>query len=316
MALEFIDASRVAQLLPMADCIGVMREAMIATSAGVVDVPLRQSLTIGDGKSMLFMPGSAKGLGFYGSKLITLHADNPAKGLPSIQGFIALFDYNTGEPRAIIDGASVTGLRTAAASGLATDLLARRDATTLGIYGSGLQATTHIDAVAAVRPINDILVWGRDHCAAESFASSESVRTGLPVRAVSDPEHVASCDIICTVTGSPTPILRGDWVARGTHINLVGSHSLDTREADTALIQKARVYVDSMRSTIAEGGNIMIPIDEGAIDAMHIVGEIGQAAAGDIPCRTDGTQITVYSSLGITSQDLYAAAHIFCHSRQ
>ncbi len=316
MALEFIDASRVARLLPMTDCIGVMREAMIATSAGTVDVPLRQSLAIGDGQSMLIMPGAAKELGYYGSKLITLHADNPAKGLPSIQGFIALFDFDTGEPRAIIDGASVTGLRTAAASGLATDLLSRRDATTLGIYGIGLQAKTHIDAVAAVRPISNILVWGRNHGAAKNFAQLESVRTGLPVRAVSDPEDVASCDILCTVTGSPTPVLRGNWVAPGTHVNLVGSHSLDTREADTVLIKKAKVYVDSMRSTIAEGGNIMIPISEGAIDETHIVGEIGQAAAGDIPCRTDGSQITVYSSLGVTSQDLYAAAHIYGRLRK
>ena len=316
MILDFIDASRVAQLLPMADCIGVMREAMIATSAGTVDAPLRQHITVGNGQSMLFMPGSAQELGYYGSKLITLHPDNPAKGLPSIQGFIALFDYDTGEPRAIIDGASVTGLRTAAASGLATDLLSRHDATTLGIYGTGLQAQTHIDAVTAVRPIDDILVWGRNHAAAKNFAQRESVRTGLPVRAVSDPEAVASCDVLCTVTGSPTPVLRGLWVGPGTHVNLVGSHTLDTREADTALIQRAKVYVDSIRSTIAEGGNIMIPISEGAIDETHIVGEIGQAAAGDIPCRTDGAEVTVYSSLGITSQDLYAAVHIYRRWRQ
>ncbi|WP_439102360.1 ornithine cyclodeaminase family protein [Congregibacter sp.] len=311
MALTLIDASQVEELLPMADCIQVMRDAMMATSVGRLEIPPRQSIPVGDGHAMLFMPGSAKELGFYGTKLITLHSDNPSKGKPAIQGLITLFDYDTGEPVAIIDGTSVTGLRTAAASGLATDLLARESSTSLGIYGCGLQARTHIDAVCAVRPIEKILVWGRNGANTEAFVEKEAARTGLAIHAVSDPVQAAACDILCTVTGSADPILFGDWVAPGTHINLVGSHSLNTREADSTLIQRSQLYIDSMESTRNEGGNIMTPISEGVIDEGHIIGEIGQLAAGDITGRTDDHQVTVYSSLGVTSQDLFAAVSVY-----
>jgi len=311
MALTLIDADQVARLLPMANCIQAVREAMVATSLGKVAYPLRSSIPVGDGQSMLFMPGSSKELGFYGAKLITLHKDNTARGLPSIQGLICLFDYDTGEPLAIVDGACVTGLRTAAASGLATDLLARRDARSLGIYGCGVQATRHIDAITAVRSVQEVVIWARNPVSADNFARKESERTGLPVRAVSYPAEAGACDILCTVTASPEPILLGEWVGPGTHINLVGSHSLSTREADSELIRKSRVYVDSLQSTAAEGGNIMIPVGEGLINETHIIGEIGLAANGDIPLRENREQITVYSSLGITSQDLFTAVSVY-----
>ncbi|EAQ97247.2 ornithine cyclodeaminase family protein [Congregibacter litoralis] len=311
MALTLIDAAQVAEILPMADCIEVMRDAMMATSAGTVEVPPRQAIPVGDGHTMLFMPGSAKELGYYGTKVITLHSDNPSKGKPAIQGSITIFDYDTGEPVAIIDGSSVTGLRTAAASGLATDCLARKSSASLGIFGCGLQAGTHIDAIRAVRPIEKVLVWGRNLESAEVFAKKETARTGLEVQAVSDPSDAAACDVLCTVTGSAEPILFGDCVTPGTHINLVGSHSLNTREADTRLIQRSRLYVDAMQSTRNEGGNIMIPLGEGAIDEGHILGEIGELAAGSISGRTDDDQVTVYSSLGMTSQDLFAAVSIY-----
>ena len=311
MAFIHIDANQVMELLSVKGCIQAVREAMIAFSQDNVQVPLRSSIPIEQGKSLLFMPGACKELGFYGVKLISLHSGNARRGLPSIQGVIVLFDYETGEPKAMIDGASITGLRTAAASALATQLLARPEAKTLGIYGAGLQAETHIDAIAAVRTIESVLIWARKHDAAIAFADRQSKRTGLSVRAVSDPVAVAGSDIICTVTAAAEPVLRGEWVKPGTHINLVGSHSLSAREADSELIVRSKVYVDSLTSTTAEAGDIMIPVREGIIDMAHILGEIGQVASGEIAGRLDDAQITLYKSLGITAQDLFAAAFVY-----
>jgi ornithine cyclodeaminase len=306
-----IDATKVQNLLPVKDCIQAVREAMIAFSQDNVQVPLRSSIPIEEGKTLLFMPGACKELGFYGVKLISLHADNARKGLPTIQGVIILFDHETGEPKAMIEGSSVTGLRTAAASALATELLARPEAKTLGIFGAGLQAETHIDAIAAVRPIENVLIWARKYDAAVAFADQQSKRTGLSIKAVADPADAAACDIICTVTAASEPVLKSEWVKPGTHINLVGSHSLSAREADTALIVNSRLYVDSLASTTAEAGDIMIPVQEGAINMDHIVGEIGQVASGDLAGRLDDKQITLYNSLGITAQDLFSAASIY-----
>ena len=311
MSLVQIDAAQVQELLPAKDCIQTVREAMIAFSQDNVQVPLRSSIPLEYGKSLLVMPGASKELGFYGVKLISLHADKAQKGLPTIQGAIILFDYETGEPKAMIEGSSVTGLRTAAASALATQLLARPEAKTLGIFGAGLQAETHIDAIAAVRPIESVFIWARNHAAAVAFADQQSKRTGLSVRAVADPAKAAETDIICTVTAASEPILKWEWVKPGTHVNLVGSHSLSAREADTDLIVNARLYVDSLASTAAEAGDIMTPVQEGAIEMDHIVGEIGQVASGDLPGRLNETQITLYKSLGITAQDLFSAVFIY-----
>jgi ornithine cyclodeaminase len=311
MSLIQIDAVQVQQLLPAKDCLQAVREAMIAFSQDNVQVPLRSSIPIEYDKSLLIMPGACRDLGFYGVKLISLHADNARKRLPTIQGAIILFDYETGEPKAMIEGSSVTGLRTAAASALATQLLARPESRTLGILGAGLQAETHIDAIAAVRPIESVLIWARNHDAAVAFADKQSKRTGMSVRAVSDPAKAADTDIICTVTAASEPILKWEWVKPGTHINLVGSHSLSAREADTDLIVNSRLYVDSLASTIAEAGDIMTPVQEGAIDMDHIVGEIGHVASGDLAGRLNDQQITLYKSLGITAQDLFCAVFTY-----
>lgn len=311
MSVIEIDASQVRRLLPAVDCIEAVQDAMIAFSKNEIQVPLRSSIPIEEGKAMLVMPGVCNALGFYGVKLISLHGGNAAKGLPTIQGLIVLFDSETGEPKAMVEGSEVTGRRTAAASALATRLLARPEANTLGIFGAGLQAETHIDAIAAVRPVERVLVWARNYDSAVVFADRQSKRTGLSVQAVADPAEAAASDIICTVTAASEPVLKGAWVRPGTHINLVGSHSLTAREADTSLIVDARLYVDSLDSTRAEAGDIMIPIQEGAIGMEHVVGEIGKVASGDLTGRRNAQEVTVYNSLGITAQDLFAAALVY-----
>ena len=312
MPLTIVNAAGVRKLLPMNECIDVMEPAMIAASTGAISMPPRLVARLIDESGLLvLMPGSSTELAAFGAKVINLIPGNPAKGLPAIQGFIALFDHATGAPLALIDGAEVTAIRTAAASGLATRLLARRDAHTCGIFGNGVQAVTHIDAMRAVRAVDEIVVWGRNPDNSKSFAREQAKRTGIKVRATADPADAGACDLVCTVTTSPEPILAGEWVKPGAHVNLVGAHSLNAREADTALIIKSSVYVDLMESTRNEGGDIMIPVDEGAIDETHIIGELGELLEGKIPGRQDDRQVTLYQSHGINAQDLFAAKDIY-----
>ena len=316
MSLTIINAAAVRKLLPMDECIDAMEPAMIAATTGAISMPPRLvAPLIDESGTLVLMPGSSTELAAFGAKVINLIPDNPTRGLPAIQGFIALFDHASGTPVAIIDGAEVTGIRTAAASGLATRLLARADAHTCGIFGNGVQAVTHIDAMRAVRPVDEIVVWGRNPDKVQAFAREQAQRTGISVKATADPAEAGACDLVCTTTTSPDPVLAGEWVKPGAHVNLVGAHSLTTRECDTGLVVKSSVYVDLMESVRDEGGDIMIPVQEGAIDESHIIGELGELLQGKIPGRLDEEQVTLYQSHGINAQDMYAAQHIHAKAR-
>jgi alanine dehydrogenase len=190
-------------------------------------------------------------------------------------------------------------------------LLARPDARSCGIFGTGVQAATHLEAMCAVRPVERIHVWGRNFDKAVAWAQQQAELTGRPVTPSQDPAEVASCDLVCTVTAAREPILEGAWVRPGTHVNLVGSHTLTTREADSALIARSKVYVDLMESVRNEAGDLMIPIQEGAIRLDQIRGEIGRVVNGELAGRTGFDEITLYKSLGIAAQDLYAAWHVY-----
>jgi alanine dehydrogenase len=316
MALTIINSEQVQQYLPMSECITVMAQAMKASSERTVAIPPRSFSALTDNSGMLgIMPGFSAELGSYGAKMISLHPGNSERGLPTIQGFVALFDHASGAPVAIVEGVQLTGIRTAAASGLATRLLARPDASRCGIFGTGLQAATHIDAMCAVRPVTQILVWGRDPDKAKGFADEQCARTGLDIRAVIQPEEAAACDIICTVSASPKPVLMGEWVNPGTHVNLVGAHTLQTREADTSLMLRSAIYTDLIESVRRESGDIMIPVAEGVLRESDIVGEIGQLLLEKVDGRENDEQITLYKSLGIVSQDLYAARYVYERAR-
>ena len=278
-------------------------------------MPLRLFSPLADGSGSLgVMPGSALDPPFFGAKVISLRFDNPAKGLPAVQGHVSLFDHETGRPVALIEGASVTAIRTAAASGLATRELAREDARSHGIFGTGVQAVTHIDAIACARDIERVVVWGRDAEKTLRFAAVQSDRTRMAVTATEDPAAAAACDVVSTVTAATEPVLKGEWLRAGTHLNLVGVHTPQAREVDSNAIRRSRVYVDLMESAMNEAGDLLIPIGDGAIDKSHILGEIGQVLAGEVPGRTDAADITLYKSLGIVAQDLFAAAHIYARA--
>lgn len=313
--MRIINRQEVERLLPMAACIDAVAEAMRAASGGAVSMPPRLFTPLADDSGSLgLMPGSTLEPPVFGAKVISLRFDNPSKGLPTVQGYVSLFDHDSGRPVALIEGASITAIRTAAASGLATRELARRDARTHGIFGTGVQAVTHIDAIASVRDIDRVVVWGRDAVKARRFAAMQAERAQLDVRATGDPAEAAGCDVVSTVTAATEPVLMGQWLQPGCHLNLVGVHTPDAREADTRAIERSRVYVDLMESAMNEAGDLLIPIGEGAIDAQHIVGEIGQVLAGDVPGRRGDAEITLYKSLGIVAQDLFTAARVYARA--
>jgi ornithine cyclodeaminase len=309
MSLTILDAAAVRRLLPMADCIEAMRQAMLAVSRGQVAIPPRIIAPLPDGSGhFAAMPGSTESPAMDGAKLLTLLPANPAAGRPAIQGVVLLFDHATGAPQALLNGAEITALRTAAASGLATQLLARNDARSHGVLGTGVQAGVHIDAIRAVRPgITAVRVWGRDADRTKLFALRQSERTGLDVQAVADAAEACACDVVSAVTGATHPVLQGARLMPGAHVNLVGAHQATHREADSLAITRAAIYVDLMESALREAGDLLIPMGEGAFAREGIVGEIGEVAAGTVPGRTGDTQITLYKSLGVVAQDLYAA---------
>jgi len=315
MSLLIIRAAEIRDLLPMTECIEVMDQAMRAFSRGAVNMPSRIIAPLEAGGYFILMPGEMKEGPVYGAKIVGLHPGNPARGRPAVQGFVTLFDSTSGAPVALVDGAEITAIRTAAVSALATRELARKNASSHGIFGNGVQAASHLESIGLVRDIEKVRVWGRDFERARRFAREYSTHTGFTISAARDPADAAACDIVSLVTNSPEPVLRGEWLQAGAHLNLVGAHEPHDREADSDAVSQSGIYVDSRQGALSEAGDILIPISEGRITEQDIVGEIGNVLLKIAPGRRDEQQITLYKSLGIVAQDLFAAMHVFRNAR-
>jgi len=317
MSLLIIRSAEIRKLLPMSECIEVMDRAMRAFSAGTVNAPSRIIAELGnDAGYFILMPGELQDPAIYGAKVVGLHPGNPAQGRPAVQGFVTLFDHATGSPVALVDGAEITAVRTAAASALATRELARENASSHGILGTGVQAASHLESINCVRNIEKVLVWGRDAQKARQFAQEQTESSGITVTAVQDPARAAACDVISVVTNSPEPVLHGAWLQDGAHLNLVGAHEPHDREADSDAVAESTVYVDSRQGALREAGDILIPITEGRISKQHINGEIGEVLLESVSGRQNQQQITLYKSLGIVAQDLFAADHVLRSARK
>lgn len=311
MPLLIINAAEVRELLTTGECIEVMAHAMRAYSGGTVTSPSRIIAALDSGKDFfILMPGELHSPPVYGAKIVSLHPANPDQGRPAVQGFVTLFDHETGEPTALVDGAAITSVRTAAASALATRELARVDAASHGILGTGVQAASHLRSINRVRNIERVLIWGRNGEKARHLAGQFTESTGISSRAVEDPAQVAGCDVVSVVTNSPDPVLLGRWLRQGAHVNLVGAHEAEHREADSEAVVNAAVYVDSRHGALREAGDILIPISEGKMTENDIAGEIGEVLLGTAPGRQSDREITLYKSLGIVAQDLFAAQHV------
>jgi ornithine cyclodeaminase len=299
-------------VLSMDDLITVMESAFDRFSAGSVGQPLRTVVNVASrhaffGVMPAFIDGTPPSLG---AKLVSVYHSNPAQGLPSHLATIVLFDPDTGALSAVIDGRFITEARTAAASAAATKHLARPDARVLAVFGSGVQARSHIDALVRVRPIEEVRICGRDpgHIDALIAELSPRVRARL-VRVEAARDAALGADVIALVTASREPVLFRAWVTDGTHICAVGACRPDQREMDTSLVKDGRVFVDSRVGALAEAGDIVIPIKEGAIDASHIAGEIGDVCGGRMPGRRSRLEITIFKSLGMAVEDV-AAGHL------
>ncbi len=307
--IPFIDAPTVRRLLEMSTCIDLMADTQAAISRGEIKLQLRSFIPIADGKGGLgLMPGEIPSA--FGAKLISLFPGNPQRELPVIQGCILLFDPPTGTPAALVEGSSITAIRTAAASGAATRALARDDASVLALLGYGVQAETHLEAMCCVRPIREVRVWGPSLEKARRFASDHS-GDGLDVTAVETAcEAVTGADIVCAVSAAKEPILEGRWLSGGCHLNLVGSHAPTTREADGETMARARVFTEITSFAMQEAGDILLAIKEGLLLEDNLCGEIGAVIDGSIEGRRNEDEITLYENLGNVAQDLAAAHYV------
>jgi ornithine cyclodeaminase/alanine dehydrogenase-like protein (mu-crystallin family) len=303
--MRLIDRAEVAKRLTMPRAIEIVRAAMIALSNGETRQPLREIIPLGDGALFGIMPGAMGPGRTFGAKLLSTFSGNTAAGMQSHQGVVLLFDPHNGLPVAAVHAGEVTAIRTAAASAVATDALARPDARRLTILGSGEQAATHARAIALVRPLADIRIWGRNRAKAGALAAALADEHELAVVACADvATAVTGADIICTVSGADEPILTAAMVAPGTHVNVVGSSHAGPREIDDALVVRARFIADYRPGVLAQGAEFLHARDAGLVDEAHVIGEIGDVLAGRLVGRRDPAEVTIYKSLGHVVQDL------------
>ena len=311
MKIVLYDAAQVDALLDYPGCIDAMRRAMIALSSGERPQPLRQIFTVGKNEMFGTMPGELAALSTFGAKLVSVFGDPDRPGRSRHQGVVVAYDGATGAVSCIADAEPVTKIRTACATAAATDALACADAEVLAVFGSGVQAESHLRALSLVRSFREILLWGRSAERTRELAEQMSKELDQSITAVQDGQEAAArADVICTVTSSAKPVLLGEWVKPGTHVNLVGSSYLGPVEVDTALVAKARYVADYRPGVLAQAAELAIARDAGVIDDTHVIGEIGEIFAGRIRGRENDSQITIYKSLGHVVQDLAAAAYL------
>ena len=311
MPVRILTGHDVERLLPMEACIAAMEDVLSSLARGQAVQPLRSVLRLPDGKGAFgVMPGQVSKPNAFGIKVITVFPGNEGTKYDSHQGAVLLFEPEHGTIVAVMDAASVTGIRTAAVSAVATRLLAKDDAGDLAILGSGVQARSHLEAMRAVRTIKRVRVWSRNEANARSFAEWAGQRFGTTAEVLPTArEAVAGADIVCTTTSSKVPILAGEWLSPGAHINVVGSSLPAAREVDAEAVKRSRLFTDRMESALNEAGDFLLARKEGVVDDSHILGEIGELLIGTKAGRTSGSDITMFKSLGLAVEDV-ASAHV------
>lgn len=299
------------------DCIAVLRDAMVSVSRREAELPLRRYLNIpGTQGKFTLMPGYTKVPRTFGVKIVSKFPRAPDSPHSSHVGAVMVFEPEEGIPLAMLDGAELTAIRTASASALATDALARTDATSLGIVGCGEEAWHHALAVSEVRGIDTINVWGRKIERAQQLAQRLQGHVSATILATDDLQTMAAAsDIVCTVTSATKPILQGAWLQPGVHVNLVGAAVATSAEADAKVVTRSRFYTDYRPSAMDQAGELLDAIGQGLVTEEHIVGEIGEVLAGKVSARRDADEITVYKSLGVAAQDFAAGLAAFEYAK-
>jgi ornithine cyclodeaminase/alanine dehydrogenase-like protein (mu-crystallin family) len=298
--IRTIDAGELRRLVPMTSAIDALEAAFRADDPSLA-APLRSSLATPSGTLVLMPAAATRGVGV---KLVTLSEFNPQRGLPFLHALYVLFDGDSQRPEAVIDGTELTALRTAAVSGLATRHLARPDTRCLVVFGAGVQATAHLESMAAVRPIQEVVVVSRSPGPAEALAQRA---TAMGLRgAVGDPGAVADADLVCTCTTSAVPVFDGRLLAPGAHVNAVGAYLPNDREVDSEAVGRAKVVVETREVAMAEAGDLLIPIAEGAIGADHIRADLAELVRG-AEVRTANDDVSMFESVGMAFEDLVVA---------
>ncbi len=309
MHMLALSAEDVRALLPMSRCIDLMADALSALARGDATVPLRTLLWLPDRSGLLgMMPAHYGPANVMGIKVVSVMPGNHGTPYDAHQGSVLLFETQHGRPLALADAGEITAIRTAAVSGVATRLLARADAGDLAILGSGTQARTHLEAMLAVRPCDRVRVWSRNAEHAESFARRESAHHGIAIEVCPDARRaVADASLVCTTTSAREPILSGDWLAPGAHVNAVGSTVRTARELDAAALRRSRLFVDRRDSVLAECGDFLLARAEGAVTDDDIVAELGDVLSDAARGRRQPDEITLFESLGLGVEDVAAA---------
>ncbi len=313
-----LDQQAVTDLLPMRECIDLMMSTLSALARGETILPLRTVVLIPDtNDAFAVMPAYIASPKTMGAKIITVYPGNHGTQYDSHQGAVLLFDPSNGSLAALLDATSVTTIRTAAVSAVATWLLARQSASSLAIVGAGVQAHAHLEAMCAVRPITSLRVWSRTPANAERLIDVARTKFKLDASfAPSCADAVRDADVVCTTTSAREPVLFGEWLTPGTHINAIGASQRSARELDTQCVVRSRLYVDRRESALKEPGDTLVPLEEGAITPDHIVAEIGELAIGRGEGRRDEREITLFKSLGLAIEDIAAASYVYDAARR
>jgi ornithine cyclodeaminase len=317
-----LTADDVQKALPMAQCIEAMKRAYAALSDGRAEAPLRARLSIPPYEATgLFMPAFVQDEqgDSLAVKIVTLYPHNSELHLPFIHALVIAFDPESGRPEAIIEGSSLTAIRTGAASGAATDILARKDSHVVALIGAGVQGRRQIEAVCTVRQIKTAWIYDIIPERVKNFINELAGKGPIPVdlrAATSSKEAITQADIICTATTSKTPVFNDQNLIPGTHINGVGSYSPDMQEIPSETVCRAMVIVDSRSASLAESGDLIHPIQRGLITETHIHADLGEIILARKPGRTNKDQITFFKSVGLAVQDAVAVTLAIQNARR
>lgn len=300
--------------LTMDDTLEAVERAFREHGQGSTNMPLRSGIRLVNANGItLFMPAYVQTMGAIGIKVVSVYPDNPSNySLPTTLGVVLLTDPKNGELLAIMDGTFLTAMRTGAAGGIAVKYLAKKDAKEVGIVGTGVQGRTQIIAATRVRRVEMVKAYDVAHERCELFCRQVSKELGIQMAPVDSVEKaVRGSDIVITTSTSKTPILNGDWLGEGAHVNAIGSHTPDTRELDVTSIKRAKLIVDSREAALKEAGDIIIPISQGLITPAQIHAELGEILTNKKAGRTSDSEITIFKSLGLAIQDVSTASKVY-----
>ena len=318
MKVLILDRAQIRELLPMAACIELMSDALSALARDEVHQPLRTIIRPPNARGLLGLMSAYRGgdQGAFGLKAICVFPENPLQGKDAHQGAVMLFSRETGELVALMNASEITAIRTAAVSGVATRLLAREDANELAIIGAGVQARTHLAALACVRSLKRVRVAARNVEHAQRLVDEMQPNVRFSIEAVpTNEEAVRGADVVVTATSSLEPVLKREWISPGAHINAIGTHSPNSREIDSATMAAARIFVDRRESALNESGDYLLAAKEGVIGPDNIAGEIGELLIGTKSGRTSATEITLFKSLGLAIEDVACAEYLYQNAK-